>query len=178
MVRGTAKENKMRYVMRQKVVTLRDRFVIYDEHGDRVFRVKGKLVSAGDRLRLRSMDGKKLATIRQKIVSLVPRYRIRRGGKLLAAIKKRAFTTLKDRFKVNMKDGSPNLEIVGNLFDHEYRVRRKGKTVARISKKWVALSDSYGIEVDKGEDDVLILACAVIVDMICHQGAHPQLADD
>ena len=168
----------MRYVMKQKVVTLRDSFAIYDEHGERVFQVVGKLVSAGDRLSLRSMDGRKLATIRQKIVSLVPRYRIRRRGKLQAEVKKRVFNPLKDRFKVKMKDGSPNLEIVGNLLDHEYRIRRKGKKVARISKRWISFGDSYGIEVKKGEDDVLILACAVIVDMICHRGADPQLADE
>ena len=168
----------MRYVMKQKVVTLRDSFVIYDEHGKQVFQAKGKLISAGERLSLRGMDGKKLLSIRQKIVSLVPRYRIRRGGKLLAEVKKRAFTPVKDRFKAKTKDGSSNLEIVGNLLDHEYRVRRKGKTVARISEKWIAASDSYGVDVDKGEDDVLILACAVIVDMISHRGAHPQLADE
>ena len=168
----------MRYVMKQKVVTLRDSFAIYDKHGDQVFRAKGKLVSAGERLSLRSMDGKKLASIRQKLVSLVPRYRIRRGGKLLAEVKKRAFTALKARFKVKMKDGSPDLEIVGNLLDHEYKVRRRGKTVARISKKWIAFGDSYGIDVDKGEDDVLILSCAIVVDMISHRGAHPQLADE
>jgi uncharacterized protein YxjI len=167
----------MRYVIKQKVVTLRDSFAIYDEHGDQVYQVKGKLVSVGDRLRLRSMDGKKLASIRQKVVSLVPRYRIRRGGKLQAVIKKRAFTALKDKFRVDMRDGSPDLEIVGKMLDHEYTVRRKGKKVASITKKWMALGDSYGIEVKEGEDEVLILCCAVIVYMICHRGAHPQLAD-
>jgi uncharacterized protein YxjI len=30
------------------------------------------------------------------------------------------------------------------------------------------LRDSYGIDVAEGEDDVLILACAIIVDMISH----------
>ncbi|MBN1579754.1 MAG: LURP-one-related family protein [Anaerolineae bacterium] len=168
----------MRYVMKQKVVTLRDRFAIYDEHGDRIYQAKGKLVSVGDKLTLRSTGGKKLASIRQKVVSLIPRYHIRRGGKLQAVIKKRAFTAIKDKFKVTMRDGSPDLQITGNMLDHEYTVWRKGKKVAKITKKWVAFGDSYGIEVQDGQDDILILCCAVIVDMICHRGAHPQLADE
>jgi uncharacterized protein YxjI len=86
----------------------------------------------------------------------------------LAEVKKRPLSTIIDRFKVNMRDGSPNLEIIGNLFDYEYTVRRRGQKVARISKHWVSFTDSYGIQVDKGEDDVLILACAIIIDMICH----------
>ena len=85
---------------------------------------------------------------------------------------------VKDRFKVNIKDGSPNLEIVGNLFDYEYTVRRRGDEVARISKKWVSVGDSYGVRVDEGEDDVLILACAIIVDMICHEEEMPQQRAD
>jgi len=158
----------MRYVIKQKAWTLRDSFNIRDESGKKVYQVRGRLAGVSDKLTLRSMDGEKLATIRQRVVSRVPRYCIRRGGKLLAEVKKRPLAVIKDRFKVKVKDGSPNLEIAGDFLDHEYRIRRRGKKVARISKKWVSFSDSYGIQVDEGEDDVLILACAIVVDMICH----------
>jgi uncharacterized protein YxjI len=75
----------------------------------------------------------------------------------------------RDKFKVDMKDGSPDLEIVGNILDHEYSLRRGGREVAHVSKKWISIGDSYGVQVDEGEDDVLILACAVIVDLISHE---------
>jgi uncharacterized protein YxjI len=163
-----SEEDGVRYVIKQRAWTLRDSFSIRDESGKKVFRVKGRMVSVSDKLTLRSMAGEKLATIRQRVVSRIPRYRIRKGGKLLAQVRKRPLAVIKDRFKVNMKDGSPNLEIVGDLLDHEYRIRRQGKRVARVSKKWVSFTDSYGIQVDEGEDDILILACAIIVDMICH----------
>jgi uncharacterized protein YxjI len=167
-------EGEVRYVIKQKVFALRDSFAIRDADGEQVFQVKGKLISVGDRLTFRSVDGEKLASIRQKVVSLVPRYRIRRGGRLLAEVKKRPLSVLKDRFKVDMKDGSPDLEIVGNFLDHEYSVRRGGDEVAHITKRWVSFGDSYGIQVDEGEDDILILACAIIVDMICHEAETSQ----
>ena len=52
--------------------------------------------------------------------------------------------------------------------EHDYTFTRNGEDVAYVSKKWFSLSDSYGVEVAKGEDDVLILASTVVIDMACH----------
>ena len=38
-----------------------------------------------------------------------------------------------------------------------------------MSKRWFSLTDSYGVDIAEGEDDVLILASAVVIDMVCHQ---------
>jgi uncharacterized protein YxjI len=40
--------------------------------------------------------------------------------------------------------------------------------VAVCSKRWFRFSDTYGIDVEAGEDDVLILASSVVIDMVCH----------
>jgi uncharacterized protein YxjI len=45
---------------------------------------------------------------------------------------------------------------------------RNGADVAYVSKKWFSLADSYGVEVLEGEDDALILACTVVIDLACH----------
>jgi uncharacterized protein YxjI len=34
--------------------------------------------------------------------------------------------------------------------------------------RWFSFSDTYGIDVAPGEDDVLILASAVVIDQVCH----------
>lgn len=36
-----------------------------------------------------------------------------------------------------------------------------------VSKRWFLLADTYGIEIEPGQD-VLILASAVVVDQACH----------
>jgi len=56
----------------------------------------------------------------------------------------------------------------GNFTDHEYTFRRGDRTVATVSKPWFAWTDTYGIEIAPGEDPVLILASAVVVDQACH----------
>jgi uncharacterized protein YxjI len=38
----------------------------------------------------------------------------------------------------------------------------------RASKKWLSLADTYALDIDAGEDDVLILASAVVIDLVSH----------
>ena len=54
------------------------------------------------------------------------------------------------------------------LGDHEYTFSRGSGTAASVSKKWFSWSDTYGVDVDPGEDDLLILASTVVIDMACH----------
>jgi len=40
-----------------------------------------------------------------------------------------------------------------------------------VSKRWFSFTDTYGVEIEQGEDPVLILASTVVIDMICHADA-------
>ena len=40
--------------------------------------------------------------------------------------------------------------------------------MARVSQQWFSWTDTYGVDVAEGEDDVLILSSAVVIDTICH----------
>ena len=80
---------------------------------------------------------------------------------------KAPFSVLRARFTVDVP-GPDDLEARGNFLDHEYTFERGGHDVARVSKKWLSLADSYAIDVNEGEDDVLILASAVVIDLVSH----------
>jgi uncharacterized protein YxjI len=154
--------------MKQRVLTITDKFTIKDDRGNDVYKVKGKLISLGDRLDFEDMHGNEVAEIKEELISLTPSFRVFRGGKLQADLSKKLLTVFRDKFKVDMKDGTKDLEITGNILDHEYTFRRGRDEVASVSKRWVSIGDTYGVDIVDGEDDVLILACAVIVDMIAH----------
>jgi uncharacterized protein YxjI len=53
----------------------------------------------------------------------------------------------------------------GDLLKHEYSFTRQGYPVATVSKRWYNLTDTYGVEIAEGEDDVLILACTAVIDV-------------
>lgn len=64
---------------------------------------------------------------------------------------------------VELADGS-DLEITGNILDHEYEIKRGKQDVAKVSKKWIRVRDTYGIEIMPGADEALVLAVAVCLD--------------
>jgi uncharacterized protein YxjI len=66
---------------------------------------------------------------------------------------------------VKIGDG-PNLKVQGNILDHEYDIREGRSQVAEVSKKWFRIRDTYGVTIQPGQNDVLILAVTVAIDMM------------
>jgi uncharacterized protein YxjI len=90
-------------------------------------------------------------------------------GERLAMVKKALITPLRDRWVVKIGDG-PDLDVQGNILDHEYRIGEGRDKIAEISKKWFRIRDTYGVHIDPGQNDVLILAITVAIDMMAHKG--------
>src|SRR5688572_29946877 len=159
-------KTNMRYVMKQKFWSWGDDFTIRDEKGGDVFLVDGRAFSWGDKLSFQDMNGNEVAFIRQKLLSWGPTYEIESQGQLLAVVKKELFTFFRCKFSVDVP-GPDDLEAQGDFLDHEYSLDRSGQAVAEVSKKWFSWTDTYGVDIAAGENDVLILATAVVIDMVC-----------
>ena len=157
----------MRYLMKQKLFAWGDDFYIRDAEGKDVFFVDGKALSFGDQLSFRTLDGRELAFIKQKMLSWGPTYEIYRDGALAAVVKKELFTFFNCKFTVDVP-GPDDLEASGTFTDHEYVFERGGRRAASVSKQWFSFGDTYGVDIAEGEDDVLILASTVVIDMACH----------
>jgi uncharacterized protein YxjI len=157
----------MRYQMQQKLLSWGDDYHIRNDAGEDVFFVDGKALSVGDQLSFQDLTGRELAYIKQKVFAFSRTYEIYRDGALAAVVKKELFALFHHRFSVDVP-GPDDLEAEGDFLDHEYSFRRGDRVVATVSKRWFTLRDTYGIEIADGEDDVLILASAVVVDQACH----------
>lgn len=158
----------MRYFLKQKLFGIGGDFMVKDAQGHDRFFVDGKAISLGRRLVIKDMQGEAQAVIQQHLISLVPAYEIRRPGQPSATISRRFFSPLFDRLKVDLP-GWNDIEVRGDLFDHEYTFYRGGRTVAQASKRWISLVDSYGLDIDDEEDAVLIIASAVVIDEMIDQ---------
>ena len=157
----------MRYVMKQKLFCWGDDFTIKDDAGTDRFFVDGKAFSLGKQLSFQDMQGQELAFIRQKLLAWGPTYEIYRDGELYAVVKKELFTFFHCRFTVDVP-GPDDLEAKGDFTDHEYEFWQQSALKATVSKQWFAWSDTYGVEIAEGEDEILILASTVVIDMACH----------
>ena len=157
----------MRYLMHQKWLSFGDDYTIQNESGQDVFFVDGRAFSIGDKLSFEDMAGNELAFIRQRLLTLGKTYDIERNGRT-TTIHKEMFTFFSCTFQIDVP-GPNDLEAKGNLSDHEYQIRdTRGQAVAEVSKRWFRFTDTYGVDVAPGQDDVLILAAAVVIDLCCH----------
>ena len=154
----------MRYLIRERLFGLGEDSDVTDEAGNPVLHVDGKTLSLRDDLVLKDPQGREVARVRRKLIALRPTYEISVGGREAAQVRKQFFSPFVDRFTIDIP-GPDDLEVEGDLFDHEYTVRRGGQVVATASKRWFALGDSYGVEVAPGEDDLLILAGVLALDL-------------
>lgn len=157
----------MRYMMKQRLFSWGDDFYIKDESGQDRFYVDGRVFSLGNQLSFQDLAGQELCFIKQVILSWSPNYEIYKSGQLWATVKKELFTFFNCRFEVD-GGGQNHVEAAGDFLDHQYTFTRGSQPVAHVSKQWFALSDTYGVDTAQGEDDVLILASTVVIDMACH----------
>ena len=155
-----------RYRMVQRMVAFGDDFYIQDDQGARVFKVDGKAVRVRDTLVFSDMNGQELCKIQERMVRIKDTMEIEGpGGETLAMVKKALISPLRDRYVVKIGNG-PDLEVHGNILDHEFKIMDGRTTVAEVSKRWFRVRDNYGVEIAPGQQDILILAAAVCIDQM------------
>lgn len=157
-----------RYKISQKLISIGDDFWIENEKGRKVFKVDGKALRLRKTLVFEDMEGNMLCKIQERLLTIRDTMVIEGPeGEQIAVIKKALIAPLRDRWSVTVKDG-PDLEVQGNILDLEYSIKQGRNKVAEVSKKWFRLTDTYGVEIDRGQNDILILAVAIAIDMMAH----------
>ena len=159
----------MRYKMREKIWSLRDRYAIRTPDDEERFVIEGKLLSIGKKLTFSSTDGDELARIEQKVMALRPTYFVQRSGQPTARVRRMLMPLFRSRYVLEVP-GQKDVEAHGNVWAHEYELKRGSRSIGSVSKKLFSWSDSYGIELDDDEDQVLLLCATVIIDLVCHEG--------
>jgi uncharacterized protein YxjI len=155
------------YTMRQKLLSIGDDFWIEDNAGNRVFKVDGKALRVRDTFILQDSSGQELYKIQERKLRVRDTMVIEdAGGRNVATVKKAMITPLRDRWHVEV-EGGPDISVKGNVVDHEYTLESDG-TVAEVSKRWLRVADSYGVDVTPGQNAALVLAIVTVVDDMAH----------
>jgi len=155
--------------MRQKLVSIGDDYWIEDENGNRAYKINGKALRIRDTLVFEDPSGQELLKIQERALRVRDTIEIEdSAGHTVATVKKAMITPLRERFDVHVEDG-PDLDVQGNIVDHEYRISQGDTKVGEISKQWFRVADTYGVEVAQGQDPVLILAVAAALDTMTHK---------
>ena len=125
----------IRYKIRQKLFSIGDDFWIENHKGEKVFKVDGKALRLRKTLIFEDMNGDELCQIQERWLPIKETMEIEDpSGKQMAVVKKALITPLREKWDVKVK-GGPDLDVQGDILDHEYKIKQGWNKVAEVSKK-------------------------------------------
>ncbi|MBZ9641824.1 LURP-one-related/scramblase family protein [Streptomyces sp. PSKA30] len=153
----------MRFLVRDRLLSFGDDYWIEDDHGNKVFLVDGKAIRLRDTFELKDTQGRVLVDIRQKMFALRDTMLIERDGEPLARIRRKRLSLLRNHYRVTLVDGT-ELDVSGKIADREFAVEYDGELLAVISRRWLHVRDTYGVDVVRDDaDPALLIAVTVCV---------------
>ena len=165
----------MRYRMKRNLQASDGDFAVKNEYGRDVLLIGGLAGGAGEKLSFRDTRRRELAYVRRKVLPAGPAYEIVYADELHAVVGYDALAGPQATFTADLP-GPDDLCAAGDFSACEYAFTRDGRTVATVSRTAIPhepaaaeACDSYGVDVDKGEDEVLILASALAIDLCCRE---------
>ncbi len=158
----------MRYKVRQRILSFRDNYDIKDETGAPRFRVVGSFLTIADKLELIDLKTGKVVNIKQKLFRLFAEYHFIVNGETIAVFKQQ-FKVFGSKFEITAANGD-SYQTRGGVIDYNFKIASGNQVVAAISKKIIALTDSYNVDIpDELDDDhVLIMAAVIAIDQVVH----------
>ncbi|MEU1038168.1 LURP-one-related/scramblase family protein [Streptomyces sp. NPDC005551] len=153
----------MRYQVRERLLGLGDDYWIEDQHGNKTFLVDGKAMRVRDTFELKDAQGRVLIDIHQKMFALRDTMVIERDGDPLATIKRKRLSLLRNHYRVSLVDGT-ELDVSGRILDREFAIDYDNELLAQISRRWLHVRETYGVDVVRDDADAaLLIAVAVCV---------------
>jgi uncharacterized protein YxjI len=167
-LRSGEEKTKHIYKMHEKLVSIGDDYWIENEDGKREFYVDGKALRLRVTIIIKDAQGNEVYKLKEKLLRIKDTMDIQDvDGETAATIKKALIAPLRDRWKVEVANGL-EMDIQGNILDHEYKIEAGKEKVAEVSKKWFRIRDTYGVEIEPGQDNALILTITAALDQMAH----------
>ncbi|MFW9971401.1 MAG: LURP-one-related/scramblase family protein [Candidatus Odinarchaeota archaeon] len=169
-------EERREFLLKEKLVSLRDIVRIMDPEENIVGNFIRKILSIRAFYRLKDLDEKTILIIRKKIASIRSAYKFFEPdendepdeNKFLGKMVKK-IVTIKPKYWIENPLGERLFNIKGTIWGLKYSIFREGTEVARISKKFWRIRDTYGLKIEKTVDDKTAMMLLAIVIVLQHE---------
>ncbi len=156
----------MKFYIKQKVFSFKDKFRVMNENQELQYEIKGKFMSISNKLELLDKNGEPVLRAKRKVISFLPKYFIYDlNGQEIATVKR--LFSLRPKFIISAL--RTDLEVEGSLFAHSFGIFNHGKEVATISKKIISWGDTYEINIFDEENTELYLFIVIVLDQVIHE---------
>ncbi len=152
-------EEKMRLLIKQRVFSWTDSYDIYDEKGNQKYFVKAEFLSLGHRLHVNDTSGREIGVVKQRIFTLLPAFDIEIDGREVGSIQKQ-FTLFRPRYDIYFN----GWRCEGDFMSWDYEVYSGFSSVVHISKELFHWGDTYVIDIQNPEDEVMALMLVLAID--------------
>ncbi|WP_050607837.1 LURP-one-related/scramblase family protein [Clostridium niameyense] len=161
----------MKFIIKQKLFSIRDKYIVENEEGQKLYKVEGSLMSLGKKFRMYDTYDREVVYIKEKIIKIVPKYYININGNDVAIVKKQV-SFIKPVFLVESVIG--NYEVKGDIFHYNFYIQKQGKKIAIVKKRLLSIKDCYEVNIKDGESQILILAIVIIIDEVIHNNKNKE----
>ena len=151
----------MKLYTKQKVFSWKDKFTVKDEYGQDKYYVEGEFFSFGRKLHVYDMAGREMAFISQKVMSFLPEYHVSQNGCEVAVVKQK-FSFLRPQYEI----AGLGWQVEGSFWQHDYDIYKDGGRIVSISKEWMTWGDSYELDIDDTQDEIIALAVVLTIDCV------------
>ena len=141
------------------------KYIINDEEGNEIYYGRKKMLSFYDQTRIFDSFDEEIYEIRKKPFSLKSVFYILKSGKKVFRVFKKIVTIHPEIYIESLTDIDA-FYVQGDLWQHEYSFFTEGQKFASVSKKFLSFTDNYGIQIEEGHDERLVLAVVLVIDLM------------
>lgn len=160
------------YYIKQKLVSLNDKYYVYDKNDEPCLEVVsngllafldnlfGSIFSLGHKFYIKNLNGNVFATIKKRTGFLLEKYDIFCGERNIASIKQQ-ITAL--RPKISIKTEKDDYLISGDILGRDFIISKNGVTVATVKKAAFNIKDKYTIDIFEDGNDELFVSTVIAI---------------
>lgn len=149
-----------KFFIKQKVMSLGERFTIKDEfENDRYF-VKGSFMKVPKEFVVSDEQGKEIGTITKQPISLLPKFFVHVDGQEITIQKQ--LSVLKAKYSI---DGE-RISVKGDWLDKHFQILQAGNLVASIEEKWFTWGSAYEVDVHDEALEHLVICFVIALDYV------------
>jgi uncharacterized protein YxjI len=165
---GSTLLNTKEIVMKRKLMSAREHYDIEDRSGRKIGEGEGNFVQVPARFIVSEVSDSSAKTevmhIDGKLLSLRHQFTLYDGsGNLLGELKKKIAKLIGQEYWLEV-NGTELMRIFGNFSQHQYQMTVNGQQVAEVNRKWVSVTNEFGLSITGDVDPRIVIGSAVVIE--------------
>jgi len=163
---NTASGESVEFFMKQKAISIKPKFDIFDRNEAPVYHVEGDLPRLNFSIQ---KNGTEVLKLKKKLIAVMPEYSLILNGSEIGKFKKKIKLTNPELTgTINGKE----LKIVGDLMGFDFELQVGGVTIGHIDTAQTIWQDCYRIKVLNEDYQDIMIALTIICDNVADQSGN------